>query len=72
MKHKKKIRYNLTNKIQCNEKIKAWVENTADCVEHKLYIIELLLICKIFKKIKLYATSSKLAKIAKLKILSHI
>jgi len=72
VKHKKKIRFNLTNKIQCNEKIKAWVENTSDCVEHKLYIIELVLICKIFKKTKLYATSSKLAKIEKLKILNHV
>ncbi|KAL4121023.1 hypothetical protein QTP88_013608 [Uroleucon formosanum] len=72
VKHKKKIRYNLMNKIQSNEKIKAWIEMNADCVEHKLYIKEHLLICNIFKKTKLYATTSKLAKIEKLKILSHI
>jgi len=72
VKHRKKIRNNLTNKIQSNEKIKAWVKINAECVEHKLYIIEQLLICKIFKKTKLYATTSKLAKIEKLKILSHI
>jgi hypothetical protein len=47
VKNNKKIRYNLTNKIQINEKIKSWVEISADCVEHKLYIIEQLLICKI-------------------------
>jgi len=43
----------------------------ADCVEHELYIIEQLLICKIFKKTKLYGTS-RLVKIEKLKILCHI
>jgi len=53
VKHKKKIRNNLTNKIQSNENIKAWVKINAECVEHKLYIIEQLLICKIFKKTKL-------------------
>jgi hypothetical protein len=38
------------------------------CIEHEIYIIEHLLICKIFNKTKMFSTTSKLAKLSKLKI----
>jgi len=37
-----------------------------------MYIIEQLLICKIFNETKLFSTTSELAKISKLKILNYI
>jgi len=52
--------------------INKWINEFEFYIEHKLYIIDLLLICKIFKKTQSYSTTSKLAKISKLKILNHI
>lgn len=72
LQHRKKIRQNLTQRTQNCDIINTWININTNCVDHKLYIINLLLICKIFKKTQLYATTSKLAKIEKLKILSHV
>jgi len=71
IKHKKKIRAKLTQKIKMDILVIQWLKDD-DCKEHKLFIIEKLLICKIFKKIKTISTTSQLAKISKFKILNHI
>lgn len=70
--YKKKIRFKLTLKMKNDVLINKWINEFESCVEHKLYIIDLLLICKIFKKTQLYSTTFQLAKINKLKILNHI
>ncbi|KAL4148879.1 hypothetical protein QTP88_003024 [Uroleucon formosanum] len=70
--YKKKIRFKLTLKMKNHILINKWINEFESCVEHKLYIIDLLLICKIFKKTHSYSTTSQLAKISKLKILNNI
>jgi hypothetical protein len=47
---KKKIRFKLILKIKNNILINKWINEFESCMEHKLYIVYLLLICKIFKK----------------------
>lgn len=71
--HKKKIKFQLTERVKNNNTIKKWLdESITSCIEHKMFIIEQLLICKIYNKTKLFSTTSKLAKLSKLKILNHI
>jgi len=41
-------------------------ESLTNCIEHKMYTIKHLLMCKIFNKTKLFSTTSKLAKLTKL------
>jgi len=50
LQHRKNIRENLTQRIQNCDIINSWINININCVNHKLYIIRLLLICKIFLK----------------------
>ncbi len=61
-------------KIKVDVLINQWLNdgNDCNCKEHKLFIIDHLLICKIFKKTQTISTTSQLAKVSKLKILNHI
>lgn len=71
--HKKKVKLQLIELLKKNYLIKKWLdESNESCKKHKLFIIEKLLICKIFNKSKTFSTTSKLAKIAKLKILNRV
>jgi len=71
--NKKKIRFQLTELVKNNKTVIKWLDDsTKNCLEHKMYIIDQLLICKIFNKTKMFSTISKLAKLSKLKILNHI
>lgn len=58
--HKKKIKFKLTLKIKKDDLIRKWLLDNKfeSCNEHKLYIIDLILICKIFQKTQLYTTTS--------------
>lgn len=71
---KKKLRFKLMQKIKVDVLINQWLNdgNDCNCKEHKLFIIDHLLICKIFKKTQTISTTSQLAKVSKLKILNHI
>lgn len=71
--HKKRITFKLIEYIKENNTIIKWLdESMKNCIEHKMYIIEQLLICKLFNNTKNFSTTSKLAKLSKLKILNHI
>ena len=71
--HKKKIKFQLIERVKNNNTVKKWLdESIKNCLEHKIYIIEHLLICKIFNKTKMFSTTSKLEKLSKLKILNHV
>jgi hypothetical protein len=52
--YKKKLRFKLMQKIKVNVLINQWLNdgNDFNCKEHKIFIIDHLLICKIFKKLK--------------------
>lgn len=49
--YKKKLRFKLMQKIKVDVLINQWLNygNDCNCKEHKLFIIDHLLICKIFK-----------------------
>jgi len=60
--NKKKIRFQLTDHVKNNKTVIKWLDKSMEiCIEHKTYIIERLLICKIFDKTKMFSTTSKLA-----------
>ena len=51
--NKKKIRFQLTERVKNNKTVIKWLDESMKiCIEHKMYIIEQLLICKIFNKTK--------------------
>jgi len=71
--HQKKLKMKLINYFKEDQLISTWInENENACFEHYIFILEKLIICKIFKKAKHFSTTSHQAKIAKLKILNHI
>lgn len=71
--NKKKIRFQIIKRVKNNKTVIKWLDGSMKtCIEHKMYIIEHLLICKIFNKTKMFSTTSKLAKLSKLKIINHI
>lgn len=71
--HKKKLKHQLIQRIKKKNTIIKWLdESIANCLEHKMFIIEHILICKIFNKTKIFSSTSKQEKLSKLKILTHI
>lgn len=72
--YKKKLSFKLMQKIKVDVLINQWLNdgNDSNCKEHKLFINDHLLICKILKKTQTISTTSQLAKVSKLKILNHI
>lgn len=70
--YKRKIKYKLMNIFEKDYVIIKWIAEKNTCREHRLQILEKLLICKIFKKAKTISTTSNQAKLAKLKILNHV
>jgi len=71
--HQKKIKVKIIKYLKEDQLISTWInENDNACYEHYIFILEKLIICKIFKKAKHFSTTSCQAKIAKLKILNHI
>jgi hypothetical protein len=52
--------------------IKHWLYNNEECADHKLFILDKLLTCKIFKKCKDHSITIKQSKSMKLKILSRV
>lgn len=71
--HKKKIKHQLIQRIKKNDTIIKWLDKSIEnCLEHKMLIIEHILICKIFNKTKIFSSTSKQAKLSKFKILTHI
>lgn len=56
--HKKKRKYQLTECVKNNNTIKLWLDELLiNCIEHKMYTVEQLLIYKIFNK--LFSTTPK-------------
>lgn len=73
LQHKKKLRSTLLTVLKKNELISNWIdEKNNKCADHYVFILEKLLICKIFRTSKTFSTTSHQIKLAKLKILSHI
>lgn len=71
--HKKKLRSQLLAILKNNELILNWIdENKNKCADHYVFILEKLLICKIFRNSKIFSTTTCQIKLVKLKILSHI
>lgn len=71
--HQKKIKVKLIKYLKEDQLISTWInENDNACYEHYIFILEKLIICKIFKKAKHFSTTSCQVKIAKLKIFNHI
>lgn len=70
--HTKKLKLKFLTIYKTDKLISRWINKEHTCVEHHIFILEKLLICKIFKKAKLFSTTSHQSKIAKLKILNHI
>lgn len=69
--HKKKIKFIIMTWIKKRDKIKNWLYEKEECVEHRTFILEKLLTCKMFKKCKDFLVTGQ-SKLAKLKILTHI
>lgn len=59
------------NLLKKKQLVSNWLNEDDSCTEHKLFILENLFICKIFKKTKDYSISSTQSKLTKLKIPSH-
>lgn len=70
--HTKKLKSKFLTIYKTDQLISRWINAEHPCAEHHIFILEKLLICKIFKKAKLFSTTSHQTKIAKLKILNHI
>jgi hypothetical protein len=71
--HKKKLKSNILTVLKKDELISNWIDEKNNmCADHYVFILEKLLICKIFRTTKIYSTTSHQIKLAKLKILSHI
>jgi len=65
---------NIINKALNNDfVINKWIDDESiTCKGHKIFILEKLLIFKMFKTAKSFSTTSTQTKIAKLKFLNHI
>ncbi|KAE9521917.1 hypothetical protein AGLY_017724 [Aphis glycines] len=73
LQYKKKLRSTLLTVLKKDELISNWIdEKNNKCADNYVFILEKLLICKIFRTSKTFSTTSHQIKLAKLKILSHI
>uniref|UniRef100_A0A2S2NPA0 Transposable element P transposase n=1 Tax=Schizaphis graminum TaxID=13262 RepID=A0A2S2NPA0_SCHGA len=70
--HKKNIKKIFMTWFKRRNLIKHWLHENEECADHKLFILDKLLTCKIFKKCKDHSITTRQSKLTKLKILSHV
>lgn len=70
--HKKNIKFIIMKWFKRNNLIQHWLGENEECAEHKLFILDKLLTCKIFKKCQDHSIITRQSKLTKLKIVSHV